>query len=155
LLNDEMDDFSAKPGVPNAFGLIGAEANAIAPGKRMLSSMTPTFVEGPDRLAILGTPGGSRIITMVARAVLAVVEGQSAEAIVRAPRYHHQYLPDLIQYEPDALGAEQRARLEKMGHRFVLAGGGFGNMQLVIWNKKARAVTAASDPRGEGVAQVR
>ena len=154
LLNDEMDDFSAKSGVPNAYGLIGDEANAIAPGKRMLSSMSPTFVEGPDRIAILGTPGGSRIITMVARAILAVADGRSAEAIVRAPRFHHQYLPDRIQYEPDALGTEQRARLEAMGHRFELASDGFGNMQVVIWNRKGNTVTAASDPRGEGSAQV-
>jgi len=155
LLNDEMDDFSAKPGVPNAFGLVGAAANAIAPGKRMLSSMSPTFVEGPDRLAILGTPGGSRIISMVARAVLAVVDGEHAQAVVSAPRFHHQYLPDLVQYEPDALTTAQRARLEAMGHRFVPAAGGFGNMQVVIWDRKANKVTAASDPRGEGQAQVR
>jgi len=90
LLNDEMDDFSVKPGVPNVYGLIGAEANAIAPGKRMLSSMSPTFIETEQGVAILGTPGGSRIITMVLHGILAYTEGMTAKEIVSLPRYHHQ-----------------------------------------------------------------
>jgi len=155
LLNDEMDDFSAKPNSPNVYGLVGESTNAIAPGKRMLSSMTPTFVEGPDRIAILGTPGGSRIITMVLHAILGVTEGQSAATIVRAPRYHHQYLPDEIQYEDGALTDKQRARLEAMGYKLTRIDGGFGNMQVVIWDRRKNVVTAASDPRGEGAAQVR
>jgi len=154
LLNDEMDDFSAKPDSPNVYGLVGAAANRIEPGKRMLSSMTPTFVEGPERLAILGTPGGSRIITMVMHAILGVISGQSAEAIVRAPRYHHQYRPDAIQYEDGALTEAQRTRLETMGHHLTRVDDGFGNMQLVLWDRRRNVVTAASDPRGEGVAAV-
>ncbi|MFQ5644239.1 MAG: gamma-glutamyltransferase, partial [Thiogranum sp.] len=100
LLNDEMDDFSAKPGVPNAYGLVGAEANAIEPGKRPLSSMTPTFVESEHGIAILGTPGGSRIITMVLLGILDLEAGNAPQSWVSLPRFHHQYLPDVIQYEP-------------------------------------------------------
>ena len=99
LLNDEMDDFSAKPGTPNAYGLVGAEANAIAPGKRPLSSMSPTFIEDERGVAVLGTPGGSRIITMVLLAALKYVDGAVAKDLVDLPRYHHQYLPDIIMFE--------------------------------------------------------
>jgi len=86
LLNNEMDDFAAKPGVPNLYGLVGAEANAIAPGKRMLSSMSPTFVDDGRRLAILGTPGGSRIITMVLLGIMNFLDGMTAAEIVSAPQ---------------------------------------------------------------------
>lgn len=154
LLNDEMDDFSAKPGVPNVYGLVGAEANAIAPGKRMLSSMSPTFIENEDRVAIIGTPGGSRIITMVLHGLLAVMEGKTAEQVVNLPRYHHQYLPDVIQYEPNAFTAEELMNLEQLGHHFKPLEDTYGNMQLVIWNKKENIVSAASDQRGEGEAKV-
>ena len=155
LLNDEMDDFSARPGVPNAYGLVGAKANAIAPGKRMLSSMSPTFVEGPDRLAILGTPGGSRIISMVLQGILAVTEGQSAKHVVSQPRFHHQYLPDVVEFEPRTLAAGQVIGLQRMGHRLKQLRDTYGNMQIVILNKARHSVSAASDPRGEGLAQVR
>lgn len=155
LLNDEMDDFAAKPGVPNAYGLIGAQANAIAPGKRMLSSMSPTFVETDERIAILGTPGGSRIITMVLQGILGVLDGQSAEAIVRAPRFHHQFLPDVVQFEPGALSGEEEATLRRMGHALKRLDDRYGNMQVVIANRKTGALEAASDPRGEGTAVVR
>ncbi len=155
LLNDEMDDFSARPGTPNAYGLVGAQANAIAPGKRMLSSMSPTFVEGPDRLAILGTPGGSRIISMVLQGVLAVTEGQSAKSIVSQPRFHHQYLPDVVQFEPRALTAGEVIGLQGRGHRLKQLRNTYGNMQIVILNKARHSVSAASDPRGEGLAQVK
>lgn len=155
LLNDEMDDFSIKPGTPNVYGLVGAEANAIAPGKRMLSSMSPTFVEGPDRIALIGTPGGSRIITMVLRGVLAFMHGQDARAIVSLPRFHHQYLPDVVQFEPTAFNDAQQAQLSRMGHMLKKIEQGFGNMQLVIWDRAAAQVSAASDPRGEGLALVR
>mgnify|MGYP000564935456 CR=1 FL=1 len=109
LLNDEMDDFSIKPGNANVYGLIGNSANAIAPGKRMLSSMSPTFVESAERLVILGTPGGSRIITMVLNGILAAIDGAGAEALVSAPRFHHQYLPDRIDAESGMFDASQRA----------------------------------------------
>lgn len=155
LLNDEMDDFSAKPGVPNVYGLVGAEANAIVPGKRMLSSMSPTFVEGPDRIAILGTPGGSRIITMVLHGILGFTEGEEAEQIVTTPRYHHQYLPDVVQFEAGALSGQEQEMLQGMGHTLKQLSRTYGNMQVVIWNRQTNTVTAASDPRGEGKAQVR
>lgn len=155
LLNDEMDDFSSKPGTPNVYGLVGAEANAIAPGKRMLSSMTPTFVETDERVAILGTPGGSRIITMVLLGALEFIEGGSAEALVEQPRFHHQFLPDVLQYEPGALDAEVAARLQDMGHSLKPLNDTYGNLQAVIWDRAANRVTAASDPRGIGQARVR
>ncbi|MCW8840699.1 MAG: gamma-glutamyltransferase, partial [Gammaproteobacteria bacterium] len=155
LLNDEMDDFSAKPGSPNAYGLVGAEANAIAPGKRMLSSMSPTFVSGPDGVAILGTPGGSRIITMVLLGILEVADGKGAEGWVSRPRFHHQYLPDTLYYEADAFDEDEAFKLEALGHRLERAEGRWGNMQAVHWHKKENRVEAASDPRVEGLARVR
>ena len=154
LLNDEMDDFSAKPGVPNVYGLVGAEANAIAPGKRMLSSMTPTFIESDRTLALLGTPGGSRIITMVLLGILALDEGAEARAVVARPRFHHQYLPDVIQFERGALAPPVRKKLEAIGHR-LRAFDPWGNMQLVVQHRHSGEMRAASDPRGEGWAEVR
>ena len=155
LLNDEMDDFSVKPGAPNAYGLVGAEANAVAPGKRPLSSMTPTFVEDADGVAILGTPGGSRIITMVLLAVLDMAGGEDRpQSWVSRPRFHHQYLPDAVQYEP---GAFDRALIEGLtarGHHLEALDSPYGNMQAIYWDKEGRRVYAASDPRGLGVAQV-
>ncbi len=154
LLNDEMDDFSAKPGVPNAYGLVGAEANAIAPGKRMLSSMSPTFVRSADRVAVLGTPGGSRIITMVLLGILEFSDGKDPDAWVNRPRFHHQYLPDRIFAEPEAFSPSETGQLEAMGHEVSAAERTWGNMQGVMWDRSAGAVTAASDPRGEGKASV-
>ena len=92
LLNNEMDDFAAKPGVPNGFRLVGADANSIAPGKRPLSSMTPTFVEKPDGLMIVGTPGGSYIMGMVLLATLDWLDGASPDQFIKKGRFHHQYL---------------------------------------------------------------
>ncbi|MFK5913309.1 MAG: gamma-glutamyltransferase [Woeseiaceae bacterium] len=155
LLNDEMDDFSAKPGIPNVYGLVGAEANAIEPGKRMLSSMSPTFLESKNKLAIIGTPGGSRIITMVLHGILATIEGNTAEEIVNLPRYHHQYLPDVIQHEPDAFSTKVKTTLKQLGHTLKQLNSTYGNMQIVIWDKKENKVTAASDKRGEGLAVVK
>ncbi len=154
LLNDEMDDFSAKPGVPNLYGLVGAEANAIAPGKRMLSSMSPTFVRGEERVAILGTPGGSRIITMVLLGILEFVDGGEPEAWVGRPRYHHQYLPDRIFHEPDAFSAAEVAALTALGHELEPLERPYGNMQAILWDRRAGQVKAASDPRLEGRARV-
>jgi gamma-glutamyltranspeptidase/glutathione hydrolase len=155
LLNDEMDDFSIKPGVPNAYGLVGAEANAIAPGKRMLSSMSPSFVSGPDGTAILGTPGGSRIITMVLQGMLQFFEGSGVEEWVSHPRIHHQYLPDLLYYEPAALNPAQIQALEQRGHQLKAADSRWGNMQAVYWDRRSGEISAASDPRVEGAASVR
>ena len=154
LLNDEMDDFAAKPGVPNLYGLVGGEANAIAPGKRPLSSMSPTFLDDGRRLAILGTPGGSRIITMVLLATLDFAAGRGPRSWVGLGRFHHQFLPDEVQAEPGALGAELIRALEAMGHRVRVPGRRWGNMQAVLWDRERGAVEAASDPRGGGLARV-
>ncbi len=154
LLNDEMDDFSSKPGEPNVYGLVGAEANAIEPGKRMLSSMTPTFLETADRLAVLGTPGGSRIITMVFLGALEFYEGASAEGIVNRGRFHHQYLPDRIFYEPDALSAAVLATLFELGHETSKTEHTYGNMQAIVLDKKTGRLDAASDYRGQGKARI-
>ncbi|MCL4132373.1 UNVERIFIED_CONTAM: hypothetical protein GTU68_016712 [Idotea baltica] len=118
FLNNEMDDFSIKPGVPNQYGLVGAEANAIEPGKRMLSSMTPTIVEKGNKLyMVLGTPGGSTIITSVMQCFLNVVNyGMTMQESVNAKRFHHQYLPDQIYYEEDTFSKEMLAALKTAGH---------------------------------------
>jgi gamma-glutamyltranspeptidase/glutathione hydrolase len=120
FLNNEMDDFSAKPGVPNMFGLVGKEANSIMPGKRMLSSMTPTIVEKNDKLfMVMGAPGGSTIITAVLQTFLNVTEyGMPLAEAVNAPRFHHQWLPDVILHEADALGNGVKEELATMGHNF-------------------------------------
>lgn len=155
LLNNEMDDFSAKPGAPNAYGLVGNEANAIAPGKRPLSSMTPIFIESEDQVAILGTPGGSRIITMVLLGALEYFQGKEPEQWVSRPRFHHQYLPDVIQYEPDAFSEETLQALQAMGHNTKMVGRQYGNMQAILWNKASQSISAAADPRGIGQALVK
>jgi gamma-glutamyltranspeptidase/glutathione hydrolase len=147
LLNNEMDDFSAKPGEPNAFGLVGFEANAIAPHKRMLSSMSPTIVKSPERTAVLGTPGGSRIITMVLLGILDYVEGHGPESWVSLPRFHHQYLPDMISVEPDMLSDEEIAALEALGHEVEVRDRTWGFMHGVMWDRAAGTVEAAADPR--------
>ena len=118
MLNNEMDDFSAKPGVPNMFGLVGNEANSIAPGKRMLSSMTPTIVEKDGKLfMVVGSPGGSTIITSVLQTILNVYEYKfSMQQAVNAPRFHHQWLPDLITFEPNAFSAVTLSKLKSKGY---------------------------------------
>ena len=152
VLNDEMDDFSIKPGVPNAYGLVGNQQNAIAPGKRMLSSMTPTFIENDQRVAILGTPGGSRIISMVMIGALQAMQGAPVEQWVGRARFHHQYLPDSLQYEPDALSEQTLEALSAMGHQLKPVDDSYGNMQAIAWDKVANKVSVASDPRGIGAA---
>ena len=152
LLNDEMDDFAAKPGVPNVYGLVGNEANSIAPGKRMLSSMTPTFLNDGQRIAALGSPGGSRIITMVLFGALAFSEGASAAEIVSLPRFHHQYLPDEITFEPGALSTDLQSALKQKGHQLKPQERDYGNMQAVVWDRENKTIEAASDPRGIGQA---
>jgi len=152
LLNDEMDDFASSAG--NVYGLVGGAANAIQPGKRMLSSMTPTFLENERGVAVLGTPGGSRIISMVLLAALDYAEGHEPASWVSLPRFHHQYLPDAIQYEPGALNASEVKDLAAKGHQLTVMPERYGDMQAVLWNKKTRALSAGSDPRGEGFALV-
>jgi gamma-glutamyltranspeptidase/glutathione hydrolase len=152
FLNDEMDDFSASPTASNAYGLIGSVPNAIAPGKRPLSSMSPTLVEGPRGTLVLGTPGGSRIITMVLLGVLGFTEGMSAEQIVGLRRYHHQYLPDELQFEPGTWSEAEQAELRTLGHNLKPLKQPYGNMHAVIWRKTENRLEAASDPRGVGAA---
>lgn len=155
LLNDEMDDFSTQPGVPSVYGLVGGEAKAIAPGKRMLSSMSPTFAATEDQLVILGTPGGSRIITMVLQGILAAIQGGDPQDWVAAPRFHHQYLPDQIRFEAAAFDDALQHQLSERGHHLAPADQRYGNMQLIVWDRTSGIVQAASDPRGIGKASVR
>ena len=165
LLNDEMDDFALKPGTPNAFGVMGYEANAPKPGKRMLSSMTPTFMESKDKVAVLGTPGGSRIITMVLLGILGYDQGLNAQQVAALPRYHHQWLPDAIDAEPNAISAAAAKQLQAMGHEVELppaeAEGGrgsshvWGNLQTVEWDRRSNTLQGGSDPRNDvGKAEV-
>ncbi len=155
LLNDEMDDFSAKAGSPNAYELVSESANNIEPGKRPLSSMTPTFVENDEKLLIIGTPGGSRIITMVLQGVLHFANDLDATAIVAAPRLHHQYLPDHISLESPGFDKTLVDTLEQRGHAINQMDRQFGNMQIITLDKTSGQLEAASDPRGEGAADVR
>jgi len=150
LLNDTMDDFSIKPGTPNTFGLVGDAANAIAPNKRSLSSMAPSFVETPKGVMIIGTPGGSFIISMVLLGTLDYLDGMSAADVVKDSRYHHQYLPDVVDYEKGALSADEIARLQAMGHSLKESSRRWGNMEVITWDYATGKVEAASDPRGEG-----
>lgn len=156
LLNNEMDDFAVKPAAPNVYGLIGtaAGANAIAPGKRPLSSMTPVFLDDGERVAILGTPGGSRIITMVLLATLEYAAGRPVGDWVGRSRYHHQFLPDAVSFEPDAFDDAEVAALEAYGHELRPMTRRYGNMQAILWNRAGDRVEAASDPRGIGKAVV-
>ncbi|HEX9771872.1 MAG TPA: gamma-glutamyltransferase, partial [Steroidobacteraceae bacterium] len=155
LLNNQMDDFAVKPGVPNMYGLVGAAANEVAPGKRPLSSMAPSFLEGERGVAILGSPGGSFIPTMVLLGTLNWIGGADATAIVAAPRFHQQYEPDAIFAEPEALTAEEKAGLEQRGHSVRPWPGTLGNMQVITWDTATGKVVAASDPRSAGGSAVR
>lgn len=154
LLNDEMDDFSVKAHVPNAYGLVGDQANAIEPGKRPLSSMSPTFIESKKRVGILGTPGGSRIISMVLLGILDFVDGHLPNSWVAVPRYHHQYLPDAVQFEEHGLTYTEQRALGKRGHVLQEKNRRYGNMQAILWDKQSNQLFSASDPRGEGKAVV-
>lgn len=154
LLNDEMDDFSAQTGAANAYGLTGNHANSIESNKRPLSSMSPTFVENNNRLIIIGTPGGSRIITMVLLGILDFIDGKDADNIVSAPRFHHQYSPNQIQVESVGFSSEELAKLKQYGHEIKLLSRQYGNMQVIIQTETPSQLTASSDPRGEGLSLV-
>jgi len=150
LMNDEMDDFATQVGKPNAYGLVQGKANAVAPNKRMLSSMSPTFVIGKNRSFIVGTPGGSRIISMVLLASLGFVwDDVPPEQWVNKPRFHHQFLPDVIQYEAGAFSDAELNALRKLGHH-LQEKNAYGNMQAILWNRKTGKLTGISDARGEG-----
>ena len=154
FVNDEMDDFAASLTDSNAFGLVGSAANLVAPGKRPLSSMSPSFVEGPRGVLVLGTPGGSRIITMVALGILNFIDGGDVQKIVTSPRYHMQYLPDQVQYEAGAFDPAELSSLGAMGYRLDAMNRSYGNMQAVLWRSRDNRLEAAADPRGLGAARV-
>ena len=148
-----MDDFSAKPGVPNFFGLVGAEANSIAPGKRMLSSMTPTILEKDGQLkAVLGSPGGATIITSVFQTVLNLVDyNMTMQEAVEGKKVHHQWLPDQIKMETGAISDEDKAQLEKQGYLFQeVEKIGRNDCILVLPNGQ---LEGGSDPRGDDYAE--
>ena len=152
LLNNEMDDFSIKPGFPNMFGLVGGEANAIAPQKRMLSSMTPTIVEKNDSLyMVVGTPGGSTIITSVFQTILNVVEHEMGmQEAVNAKRIHHQWKPDTIFIENNALDSLTMVELSEMGHNIVERGS-IGAVDAILVKPNGKLESGA-DPRGDDFA---
>ena len=154
LLNNEMDDFAADVQGSNVYGLSGSQANAIAGGKRPLSSMSPTFIESPTDFASFGTPGGSRIPSMVLLAVLGYLEQRPVAQWPATPRYHHQYLPDVLEYEPEAFTPSQINALEMRGYSLKQVERRYGNQQVLLWRKQDGQVEAASDPRGIGQAQL-
>jgi gamma-glutamyltranspeptidase/glutathione hydrolase len=121
----------------------------------MLSSMSPTFLEDDNRIAVLGTPGGSRIISMVLLATLDFAKGNPVDSWVSASRFHHQYVPDQIQYEKGTLTLDEIKGLTQLGHPLKEVSYNYGNMQAVLFNKKTQQLSAASDPRGEGLAIVK
>jgi gamma-glutamyltranspeptidase/glutathione hydrolase len=152
FLNNEMDDFSSKPGSPNQFGLIGGEANAIAPHKRMLSSMTPTIVTFNNQLKmVVGTPGGSTIITSVYQTLLNVIDhGMGMQEAVNAKRVHHQWYPDEIRVETDALTMSVQTDLEQLGHRLRMTEK-IGRMDCILVLPDGR-LEGGADPRGDNTA---
>jgi gamma-glutamyltranspeptidase / glutathione hydrolase len=152
ILNNEMDDFSVKPGHPNMFGLVGGEANAVAPGKRMLSAMTPTIIEKDGRLVmVVGTPGGSTIITSVFQTLLNVLEhNMNMQQAVTAPRVHSQWLPDQISMEENALDEATRKTLEAMGHTLHTRRP-YGRVDAIRILPDGK-LEAGADPRGDDAA---
>ncbi len=153
LLNDEMDDFAAKVGVPNMYGLLQGEANAIAPGKRPLSAMTPTMVVKEGRLLlVLGSPGGPTIITTVANVLMNVADfGEDIQRAVDAGRFHHQWMPDELRVEASEFPPETLALLEKMGHK-IKRTGPWGDAECVAIDWKTGERLGASDWRNGGSA---
>ena len=174
FLNNEMDDFTSAPGVPNMFGLVQGEANAIAPGKRMLSSMTPTIVEDPEGrlMLVIGSPGGPRIITTVFEVILNVIDhGMDVQEAVAAPRVHHQWLPDVLYAERAALAADVVTALEQRGWTVDESGGYWSRADGVLVRydeaeatvdpsgldtvravRAGRVYTGGADPRGQDAA---
>jgi len=147
LLNNEMDDFSSKPGVPNMFGLVGGKANSIQPGKRMLSSMTPAIIEKNGKLfMVVGTPGGATIITSVFQTILNVLEfDQDIQQAVTSKRFHHQWLPDNVQVEKDAFSEATKSKLEQKGYKFVSST--IGRVDAIV--KLPAGYQGGADPRGD------
>ncbi len=154
LLNDEMDDFSSKPGVPNMYGLIQGPANAIGPGKRPLSAMTPTIVLKSGKLfLVLGSPGGPTIITTVANILMGVVDyGLNIQQAVNAPRFHHQWMPDQIRMEATGFSPDTIGILEQMGHKIQMTQGYWGDAECIAVDDKTGELLGASDGRDGGKA---
>jgi len=155
LLNNEMDDFAAKPGVPNMYGLIQGERNAVAPRKRPLSAMTPTFVlrrDGSLWFAV-GSPGGPTIINTVLQVITNVIDyDMNIQQAVSAPRIHHQWLPDEIVYEPYGLSADTTRALERMGHKLTARPRYMGDAHAIMIEERTGVRLGASDPRNYGAA---
>lgn len=154
LLNDEMDDFAANPEGANAYGLAASQANAVGSGKRPLSSMSPTFIESEQEFTAFGTPGGSRIPSMVLLSVLEYLDGQPVSRWPAVARYHHQYLPDQIEHEPGAFSSSESAELQARGYSLKPLSRNYGNQQVLFWNKAKGSLEAASDPRGLGLPEI-
>ncbi|RZK90812.1 MAG: gamma-glutamyltransferase [Pedobacter sp.] len=152
LLNNEMDDFSVKPGAPNMYGLVGGEANAIAPNKRMLSSMTPTIVEKEGKLfMVVGTPGGSTIITSVFQTIINVIDfDMNMQSAVAAKKFHHQWLPDEVYIEKDAIDSLSTEKLKAKGYKLVYRGP-IGRVDAILKTKWG-TLQAGADPRGDDTA---
>jgi gamma-glutamyltranspeptidase/glutathione hydrolase len=149
LLNNEMDDFSVKPGSPNMYGLLGGEANSIVPGKRMLSSMTPTILEkGGELFMVVGTPGGSTIITSVFQTILNVLEfDMGMQAAVNAKKFHHQWFPDVVTVEKGGIDSLSRLKLEKKGYSFKERRA-IGRVDAILKTKWGY-YEGGADPRGD------
>ncbi|NCQ17469.1 MAG: gamma-glutamyltransferase [Ignavibacteria bacterium] len=154
LLNNEMDDFSGKPGVPNQFGLIGSVANEIQPGKRMLSSMTPTIVlKDGIPILLIGSPGGSTIITTVLQVILNVCDfDMNLEQAVNSPRIHHQWLPDELYFEPFGIAKDVQINLLAKGYKFGKERN-LGLVEAIKFDPKSGELTGVSDKRGFGLAE--
>lgn len=150
LMNDEMEDFAVKPGVPNVFGLVGAEANSVQPGKRMLSSMTPTILEKDGKLfMVVGTPGGSTIITSVFQTIINVIDhGMSMQEAVNALKFHHQWLPDRTTFEQGAFSEKVLAKLRSKGYKIEPQAGTLGRMDCILVLPDG-TLEGGSDPRGD------
>ena len=151
ILNNEMDDFSVKPGYPNMFGLIGGEANSIKPNKRMLSSMTPTIIVKNDKLyMVLGTPGGSTIITSVFQTILNVIDfNMGMQEAVDAKKFHHQWLPDFLVVEKNTLNTNLNENLKKMGHK-INERSSLGRMDCILIENGI--LEGGADKRGDNTA---
>ncbi|HVF27709.1 MAG TPA: gamma-glutamyltransferase, partial [Pyrinomonadaceae bacterium] len=153
LLNNEMDDFAAKPGTPNMYGLIQGERNAVAPKKRPLSAMTPTFVLRKDGTLwfAVGSPGGPTIINTVLQVITNVVDfDMNIQQAIDAPRIHHQWLPDEIAHEPYGMSADTSRALERRGHKLTARPRYMGDAQGIMIEEKTNVRLGASDPRNDG-----